>query len=245
MITEQKQNLEKTLLNKIDKTKLPVHIAIIIDGNGRWAKKRNLPRIYGHREGIKTVRKIVEVCSDLGIKILTLYAFSTENWKRPQKEVQGLMRLLNFYLDKEGNKLHKNNIKFIVIGDISKLSENIQQKIKHIIELTKNNTKMILNIALNYGGRQEIIHCVNEILKTNYKNIDEEIFSKFIFTKNLPDPDLLIRTSGELRISNFLLWQIAYTELYFTPILWPDFDKIELYKAIIEYQNRKRRFGGI
>ena len=240
---EQKK-LGQKLLKKINVNELPNHIAIIMDGNGRWAKMRNLPRIFGHRQGIKSVREVIEGCTELGIKILTLYAFSTENWQRPKTEIRFLMRLLYNYLKREAEELHKKNIKLTTIGDITKLPENVQSEIEHIKNVTKNNSGLILNLALNYGGRSEIIESIKKLVKSK-KEINEQNLSEFMYTSGLPDPDLLIRTSGELRISNFLLWQIAYTELYFTDVLWPDFRKEDLYKAIIDYQSRDRRFGRV
>ncbi len=224
---------------------LPKHIAIIMDGNGRWAKKRNLPRVFGHRAGIKAVRQTVEACRELGISCLSLYAFSTENWQRPKTEIRTLMKLLYKYLKKEKEKLKKNDIRLVISGDIKVLPKKIQKAIKDVIEYTKDCKKMILNLCLNYGARQEIVNAINKIISKKYSFIDESIISKHLYTYDLPDPDLLIRTSGELRISNFMLWQIAYTELYFTDVLWPDFTKEELYKAINSYKNRERRFGGI
>jgi undecaprenyl diphosphate synthase len=240
---EQKK-LGQKLLKKINVNELPNHIAIIMDGNGRWAKMRNLPRTFGHRQGIKSVREVIEGCTELGIKILTLYAFSTENWQRPKTEIRFLMRLLYNYLKREAEELHKKNIKLTTIGDITKLPENVQSEIEHIKNVTKNNSGLILNLALNYGGRSEIIESIKKLVKSK-KEINEQNLSEFMYTSGLPDPDLLIRTSGELRISNFLLWQIAYTELYFTDVLWPDFRKEDLYKAIIDYQSRDRRFGRV
>lgn len=239
------------LKDKIDFTSLPKHVAIIMDGNGRWAEKRHLPRIAGHREGMERVKEIVKVASNLGIKYLSLYAFSTENWKRPKDEIDGLMRLLVQYLRNELNALNKNNVKIIVLGDISKLPNTPQNEIIKAVNRTKDNTGMVLNIALNYGGRNEIIKSVKDILK-DYKmgkididSLDEDLFKKYLYTKDQPDPDLLIRPSGELRISNFMLYQIAYTEFWFSDIYWPDFKEEDFYKAIIDYQKRDRRFGGI
>ncbi len=233
------------------KNKIPNHIAIIMDGNGRWAKKRNLPRIFGHKEGAKSVREITQACVKLGVRYLTLYAFSTENWKRPKNEIKFLMRLLKEYLNNERKTLIKNNIRFKVIGNRNKLARDIIKKIEETEELTQKNTSLTLIIALNYGSRDEIINAVNEIIK-DIKNgklvkekISENIFKNYLYTKDIPDPDLLIRTSGEMRISNFLLWQIAYTELYVTKTLWPDFKAKDLMKAIYEFNKRERRFGGI
>lgn len=241
----------KKLIEKIIPEKLPKHIAIIMDGNGRWAKKRFLHRNFGHQEGMKRVIEIVESCSKLGIEHLTLYAFSTENWKRPEDEISGLMKILVFYIRNELDKLHKNNIKINILGDISRLPKTPRLEVERAVEKTKYNDKMILNIALNYGGRDEILYGVKGILKElNMGNIDlddltVENFSNYLYTKGQPDPDLVIRPSGELRLSNFMLYQIAYAELWFSNVLWPDFKEDSLYKAIIDYQKRDRRFGGI
>ena len=230
--------------------KIPQHVAIIMDGNGRWANARGLPRIAGHRAGAKTVREMVEAAGKLGIKVLTLYTFSTENWKRPQHEISALFKLLGDYLDKEKERLVKNNIKFSVIGDIAALPLNVRDKLNSAIDATKKNTGLTLNLALNYGSRLEIINAIRNIAKDvkegslNIDKIDEKLFSDYLYTKDLPDPDLLIRTSGEYRVSNFMLWQISYAELYITKKLWPDFNKSDLKKAILEYERRERRFGG-
>ena len=225
---------------------IPKHIAIIMDGNGRWAKKRGLPRLYGHHAGMKSVREVVRAASDTGIRVLTLYAFSTENWNRPKSEIKGLFNLLKLFIKKELGSLHKNNVKVIIIGRISELPINIVKLIKKATEKTSKNTGMILNIALNYGGRQEIVDAVNEIITEGiYKKVDEKIFEKYLYTTDLPFPDLIIRTSGESRISNFLLWQSAYSEFYTTKTLWPDFKKKNLMEAISDYQKRNRRFGGL
>ncbi|NMB08453.1 MAG: isoprenyl transferase [Tissierellia bacterium] len=239
------------LKNKIDYNNIPEHVAIIMDGNGRWAKKRFLPRTAGHNEGLKRVTEIVEVATKIGIKYLSLYAFSTENWKRPQEEIDNLMKLLVHYIRTELNKIHKNNIKIQTMGDISKLPKTPREEVERAIKTTENNTKMILNIGLNYGGRDEIIQGVKNILKDinmgNIKeeDINEDLFLNYLYTKGIPDPDLLIRPSGELRLSNFMLYQIAYTEFWFSDILWPDFKEEDFYRAIIDYQKRDRRFGGI
>ncbi len=237
------------LKENIVTTKLPEHIAIIMDGNGRWAKKQGMLRAFGHENGTKSVRQVVEACAELGIKNLTLYAFSTENWNRPKLEVQTLMRLLVSSLKKEIKTLQDNNIKLSSIGNLKTLPEKVHKELQDVIENTKNNRKMTLTLALSYGSREEIINTVKEIsikVKNNIispEKIDESIINEHLYTQNLPDVDLLIRTSGEQRISNFLLWQIAYAELYFTSVLWPDFTKQHLYEAIIEYQKRERRFG--
>ena len=234
---------------RIDKNNVPQHIAIIMDGNGRWAKKRGLRRENGHREGRKSVKKIVECCVELGIKNLTLYAFSTENWNRPKLEIDFLMQLLFLSLKDELKTLNKNNIKFETIGDLTRLPKKISNYLQKVKLETKKNSKLTLTLALSYGSRNEIVNVVRELsdkVKNNIissKNIDETVINDHLYTRNLPDVDLLIRTSGEKRISNFLLWQIAYSELYFTKKLWPDFRKKDLYKAIVSYQNRERRFG--
>lgn len=239
------------LLEKIDRNTLPKHIAIIMDGNGRWAKKRLLPRTAGHREGVERVKEIVEVAGDMGIEYLTLYAFSTENWGRPKDEVDTLMKLLVEYLKKELNTLHRNNVRINVLGNLNELPIVPRDEVIKAIETTKSNTKMQLNIALNYGGRYEIINSIKLLItdvqngKIKLENIDEVLYKNYLYTKNQPDPDLLIRPSGEKRISNFLLYQIAYTEFVFTDIYWPEFNTEEFYKALIEFQSRKRRFGGI
>ena len=234
---------------RIDKNNVPQHIAVIMDGNGRWAKKRGLRRENGHREGRKSVKKIVECCAELGIKNLTLYAFSTENWNRPKLEIDFLMQLLFLSLKDELKTLNKNNIKFETIGDLTRLPKKISNYLQKVKLETKKNSKLTLTLALSYGSRNEIVNVVRELsdkVKNNIissKNIDETVINDHLYTRNLPDVDLLIRTSGEKRISNFLLWQIAYSELYFTKKLWPDFRKKDLYKAIVSYQNRERRFG--
>jgi len=237
------------LKDQILKDKLPRHVAIIMDGNGRWAKKKGMLRVIGHQNGTKSVRDIVETSAEIGIKYLTLYAFSTENWKRPKLEVQTLMKLLVKSLKKEIKTLQDNNIKLSAIGNLNDLPKKAHKELLEVIDKTKNNTHMTLTLALSYGSREEMVNAFKEIA-TNVKNniisvenIDESIINKHLYTQNLPDVDLLIRTSGEHRISNFLLWQIAYAELYFTDILWPDFTKQDLYEALINYQNRERRFG--
>lgn len=241
----------KELISKINMDNLPKHIAIIMDGNGRWAKKRLLLRNFGHQEGMERVVEIVESASQLGIKHLTLYAFSTENWKRPVSEIDGLMKILVLYIKRELDRLTKNNVKLQILGDISKLPELPRREVEKAIERTKNNTKMTLNIALNYGSRDEIIHGIKEYLKEvelgkiSIEDLNPNVFSNYLYTKGQPDPDLVIRPSGELRLSNFLLYQVAYSEFWFSDILWPDFTTKYLYQAIIDYQNRNRRFGGI
>ena len=237
------------LKDQIQKDKLPRHVAIIMDGNGRWAKQQGLLRVIGHESGTKSVREIVEASAEIGIKNLTLYAFSTENWNRPKLEVQTLMKLLVKSLKKEIQTLQKNNIKLSAIGNLNDLPKKAKAQLLEVIEQTKNNSHMTLTLALSYGSREEIVSVIKELtnkVKNNIisvENIDESIINKHLYTQNLPDVDLLIRTSGEQRISNFLLWQIAYAELYFTDILWPDFKKQDFYEALINYQNRERRFG--
>jgi undecaprenyl diphosphate synthase len=229
----------------IDKTNLPKHIAIIMDGNGRWAKTKGKLRVFGHQKGVTAVRDTVEGAAEIGIKYLTLYAFSTENWSRPAKEVNALMTLLVSSIHKETETLMKNNIRLSTIGNIAKLPIKAQEKLKEAIEKTKDNSRMTLILALSYSGRWEILNAVKNIIKDERKaeQINEDVFQQYLSTKSVPDPELLIRTSGEYRISNFLLWQIAYSELYFTNTLWPDFSKTELEKAILDYQSRERRFG--
>lgn len=236
---------EDQLLQQINKYRLPEHVAIIMDGNGRWAKRRRLPRLFGHRAGSKTVRRIVESSGELGIRILTLYAFSTENWSRPRSEVDGLMRILKQTLKREVKNLNKNNVRLDTIGDLSKLPQFVRDEIRISKEALSKNTGLTLVLALNYGSRQEIVQAVNTLLREGHKRVSEKLFEKNLQTTLYPDPDLLIRTSDEFRISNFLLWQIAYTEIHITPVLWPDFDRKDLYKAIIDYQGRERRYGAL
>lgn len=223
---------------------VPNHIAIIMDGNGRWAKKRGLPRTFGHKEGAAALRKIITHAAKLGIKYLTVYAFSTENWKRSQEEVSALMFLFKSYIKNEEKNIMENNIRFMVSGRRENVSESLLEAIDKLQEKSKNNSGLTFNIAFNYGGRAEIIDAVNKILKSGKTSINEVEFSKYLYN-DIPDPELLIRTSGELRISNFLLWQIAYSEIYITDTLWPDFDEKELDKAIESYEKRDRRFGGV
>lgn len=241
----------KSLKNQIDMSRVPVHIAVIMDGNGRWAKKRGLPRVAGHRAGVEAIREIVKTSSALGVKYLTLYSFSTENWKRPKDEVQALMSLLVEYLRNEVEELNANNVIIRSIGAIEYLPKICQDELKRAYERTKNNTGLTLNLALNYGGRDELRRAVKSISskvlmgEIKVENIDDKIIASELYTKGIPDPDLMIRPSGEMRISNFLLYQLAYTELWFCNINWPDFKAEDLYRAIIDYQKRDRRFGGI
>ena len=229
----------------IDLYNLPKHIAITMDGNGRWAKTKGKLRLFGHQNGVKAVRETVTAAAEFGIKYLTLYAFSTENWNRPKKEVSALMSLLISSIKKETETLMKNNIRLIAIGDLQKMPKKTRIELEEAIKKTKKNTEMTLILALSYSGRWEIINAIKNIIsqKLSPNKITEEIFQQYLETKNVPDPELLIRTSGEYRISNFLLWQIAYAELYFTETLWPDFRKKDLEKAILNYQSRERRFG--
>ena len=243
------QAIKMNLIESIENKRLPKHIAIIMDGNGRWAKQQGMLRAFGHENGTKSVRTTVEACAELGVKNLTLYTFSTENWNRPKLEVQTLMKLLVYSLKKEMKTLHDNNIKLLAIGSLNTLPKKVYKELHDVIDSTKHNEKMTLTLALSYGSREEIQNTVKEIsikVKNNIispEDIDESIINEHLYTHNLPDVDLLIRTGGEQRISNFLLWQIAYAELYFTNVLWPDFTKKHLYEAIIEYQKRERRFG--
>ncbi len=237
------------LLNNIDKSRLPRHIAIIMDGNGRWAKEKGQNRLFGHFHGVESVRNIVEGCAELEIEYLTLYAFSTENWDRPEYEVEGLMELLVSTIRKEIESLHKNNIRLQIIGDLKSLPENAQKELNEALEITSLNTGLTLVMALSYSGRWEILNAV-KLIADKIKNgtltteeIDLETFEKYLCTAQIPDPELMIRTSGESRISNFLLYQLAYAELYFTKVRWPDFRKENLYEAIIDFQERERRFG--
>ena len=232
-------------MEKIDINNLPKHIAITMDGNGRWAKSKGKLRIFGHKNGVKAVRDTVEGAAEIGIEYLTLYAFSSENWNRPEKEVNALMTLLVSAINKETKTLMDNNIRLSTIGDINKLPSKAQKELQEAIIKTKNNTKMTLVLALSYSGRWEILNAVKNIIKDGKdpEEINETTFQQYLTTKSVPDPELLIRTSGEYRISNFLLWQIAYSELYFTDTLWPDFRRADLEKAILNYQKRERRFG--
>jgi len=218
-----------------------------MDGNGRWARQRRLPRLSGHRAGTENIRRVIECFANYEVKYLTLFAFSTENWSRPQREVQGLMRILEEVIDRETINLHKEGIKLLHLGRLDRLAKRLQQKVQYAIELTKHNTRGTLCIAFNYGGRAEIVDAVRRILRegTPADNIDEALISRYLYTTDLPDPDLIIRTGGEMRLSNFLLWQAAYSEYYTTPALWPDFGPEEIEKALIAYSERERRFGGL
>jgi len=239
---------EERLLNQIEISRLPRHVAVIMDGNGRWARKRNLPRLEGHRAGAKSVREIVETCARLGIRYLTLYAFSKENWKRPKREVSTLWRLLQDYLKKEDKVLVKNKFRLRVIGQKEEMPASVRKELDRVEALTKDYEELVIVLALNYGGRAEIVDAVRRILKQeNFdpNTFDEKDFSHYLYTSDMPDPDLLIRTSGEFRVSNFLLWQIAYAEIWITQEFWPDFRKKHLLQALLDYQKRERRFGDI
>jgi undecaprenyl diphosphate synthase len=240
------------LARAIDPARMPEHIAIIMDGNGRWAGQRRLPRVAGHKAGIGPVRSSVETCARLGVKVLTLYAFSIENWKRPRHEVETLWRLLRYYLRQELPDLQKNDIRLQAIGRLEALPVQVRRELDSVVEATSANRGLLVNLAINYGGRAEIVDAINSVLEiarldgslSNLK-FDEELISTSLYTASSPDPDLLIRTSGEMRISNFLLWQIAYAELYVTGTLWPDFTRADLLRAVLEYQKRDRRYGGL
>ncbi|NDJ63224.1 MAG: isoprenyl transferase [Chloroflexi bacterium] len=224
---------------------IPHHVAIIMDGNGRWAKARGLPRTEGHRQGTENLRRILQASGDIGIRILTLYAFSTENWGRPRAEVQMLMRILESVIDRELAELNQKGVQLRHIGDLSAIAPRLQKKVREAIALTRDNDKLIVNLAFNYGGRGEIVHAVRQIIAAGIpaEQIDEQLISSYLYTSGLPDPDLIIRTSGELRVSNFLIWQGAYAEYYPTPTYWPDFDEAELHQALLAFANRRRRFG--
>jgi undecaprenyl diphosphate synthase len=238
---------EERLLREIDPARLPRHVAIIMDGNGRWARGRRLPRVAGHRAGIDAVRDTVESSAQLGLEVLTLYAFSLENWKRPRTEVDTLMGLLQEYLRKELQTLAKNDIRFRVIGRMADLAEGVQDELRTAIDGTAENRGMVFNIALSYGGRAEMVDACRALMRDGLRpeEVDEAALARRLYTAGLPDPDLLIRTSGEMRVSNFLLWQIAYAEIWVTPTLWPDFRRRHLLEAILDYQRRERRFGGV
>ena len=238
---------DEALARQVNFEQLPAHVAIIMDGNGRWAAKRHMPRVEGHRAGIDSVRDVIESSARLGIEVLTLYAFSVENWKRPKAEVSTLMLLLKRYIRSELSTITRNNIRFQVIGRHEALAPDVQEELAHAIERTRTNTGMIFNIALNYGGRSEIVDAARRAIAAGIKpdDLDERTFGDFLYTAGQPDPDLLIRTSGEMRISNFLLWQIAYAEIWVTDTLWPDFRRRDLLEAILAYQKRDRRYGGI
>jgi undecaprenyl diphosphate synthase len=247
-LSDDTERLKEKIL---EKGNLPAHVAIIMDGNGRWARRRGLPRTAGHQAGVKAVKRVVKAAGDLGISVLTLFTFSQENWKRPKSEVSAIMKLLYETTKREINELDENNVKLITTGRIEELSPQRRQILQEAMEKTKDNTGLVLNLALNYGGRTEILDAVKKIAadvrenRLNPDELDERKFSGYLYTNGLPDPDLLVRTSGEMRISNFLLWQTSYTELYVTDILWPNFTAKDFYEAIWDYQNRQRRFGRV
>lgn len=221
------------------------HLAIIMDGNGRWAIKRGKPRLFGHKAGIESFKRVIKACGELGIGVLSVFAFSTENWTRPQEEVDGIMNLVTEFCEQDLDNLITNGVKVVTMGDLSKLPQKLQDSLNNVIEKTKNNNKLILNIGINYGARAEILRAVNNIIKDGIKECDEQTFNSYLYTANLPDPDLIIRASGEKRLSNFMLYQCAYSEFYFPKVHWPDFNKKVIEKAIKVYQKRNRRFGGL
>ncbi len=227
--------------------RIPYHVAIIMDGNGRWARARGLPRLAGHRAGVENLRRTLDACAKLGVKILTVYAFSTENWERPPAEVRGLMNILETVIDRELKRLHANGVQLRHIGALDGLSDTLQRKVRKAIALTRNNDRVTLNVAFNYGGRQEIVHAVQRVMQAGFApdEVDDTLINYYLYTAGLPDPDLIIRTAGEMRLSNFLLWQASYAEYYSTPIFWPDFDHDELLKALHQYAQRERRFGRV
>lgn len=227
--------------------RIPYHLAIIMDGNGRWAKERGLPRLAGHRAGTENLRRTLRTCVELGIKVLTIYAFSTENWERPPSEVRGLMTIAERVIDRELEELNANGVQIRHLGRLEGVSERLQRKIKHALKVTADNDRLILNVAFNYGGRAELVDAIRQMIAdgTPTDQVDEALVSRYLYSGGLPDPDLIIRTSGELRVSNFLLWQGAYAEYYVTPTYWPDFDRQELLKALEHYTKRERRFGGL
>ena len=231
----------------VPRERIPRHIGIIMDGNGRWAKARGLPRMAGHRAGTQNIRRVVRACLDFGIEVLTVYAFSTENWQRPRMEVEGLMRLLSLTIRKQLRELNEQGVQLRHCGRLEGVEERLRHRIEEAVERTRHNNRMILNVAFNYGGRVEILDAVRDIIRDGVpaEKVDEHLFSQYLYTAGLPDPDLIIRTSGEYRLSNFLIWQAAYAEFYITPVYWPDFDRAELTKAIRDYAARERRFGGL
>jgi undecaprenyl diphosphate synthase len=234
-------------LAEVPRERLPRHVAIIMDGNGRWAARRGLPRIAGHERGTDNIRRITYAAGEIGIDYLTLWAFSTENWRRPADEIQGIMRILGEVIERETEELHRQGAQLRHIGSLEGLAPDLRQSVLNAIELTKNNDRLVLTLAFNYGGRQEVIHAVQELVRSGVPagEIDEATLAKFLYTKDMPDPDLIIRTSGEVRMSNFLIWQAAYAELYFSPVLWPDFGPEHLREAALDFSRRERRFGHI
>jgi len=234
-------------LSTLPVDKIPLHVAIIMDGNGRWAISRGLPRLAGHRAGTENLRRIIRASVEFGVKYLTIYAFSTENWGRPPEEVQGLMRILEDVIDKELRELHEEGVQLRHIGRLERLAPTLQEKVLDAIEVTKDNTRLVLNIAFNYGGRDEIVHAIQQMIEdgVSANEVTDELVSRYLYTAGVPDPDLIIRTSGELRVSNFLIWQAAYSEWYITPTYWPDFNKEEYYHALEAFAQRDRRYGGV
>ena len=235
------------VISEIDKAKLPKHVAIIMDGNGRWALQRGLPRLAGHKAGTENLRRVIRSTVEFGVKYLTIYAFSTENWGRPPEEVKGLMYILEDVIDRELNELHKEGVQLRHIGRLERLAPSLQEKVLDAIDVTKNNDRLILNIAFNYGGRDEIVQAIQRMMKDGVppEKVTDELVSQYLYTAGVPDPDLIIRTSGELRVSNFLIWQAAYSEWYITPTFWPDFDKEEYHRALEAFSHRDRRFGKV
>jgi len=234
-------------LSTLPADKIPLHVAIIMDGNGRWAISRGLPRLAGHRAGTENLRRIIRASVEFGVKYMTIYAFSTENWGRPPEEVQGLMRILEDVIDKELAELHKEGVQLRHIGRLERLAPTLQEKVLDAIEVTKDNTRLVLNIAFNYGGRDEIVHAIQQMIEDGISTneVTDELVSRYLYTAGVPDPDLIIRTSGELRVSNFLIWQAAYSEWYITPTYWPDFNKEEYHHALEAFAQRDRRYGGV
>jgi undecaprenyl diphosphate synthase len=226
---------------------VPAHVGIIMDGNGRWAQRRGLPRLAGHRAGVENIRRILRACVELGVKMLTIYAFSTENWKRPEDEVKGLLGIFAGVIARELSDLHREGVQLRHIGRLEGISEGLRSEVLRAIDMTRNNDRLVLNIAFNYGGRAEVVDAVKAIIRAGYKaeDVTEDLISRHLYTAGCPDPDLIIRTSGELRTSNFMIWQAAYAEYYTTPVLWPDFDKEELHKALVAFSQRDRRFGEV
>jgi len=233
------------MANEHGLTKVPSHLAIIMDGNGRWARQRGLPRLAGHRAGTENIRPVLEACVEYGVKMLTIWAFSTENWGRPEAEVRGLLRILRDTIDRQLSELHANGVRLRHIGRLDRLPRGLQDRVRDAIALTENNERITLNVAFDYGGRAEILQAVQRIIEDGIapEQVDETLFSRYLYTADLPDPDLIIRTSGEFRASNFMIWQAAYAEYYVTPTYWPDFGKEELYQALLDYSQRERRFG--
>jgi undecaprenyl diphosphate synthase len=238
--------MAKSKANKLPE-KIPTHVAIIMDGNGRWARARGLPRLAGHRAGVENLRRVIEACVEFGIQYLTIYAFSTENWKRPRDEVRGLINILEDVIDRELQELHEKGVQLRHIGHLDPLRSELQEKVRHAVDLTRNNRRLVLNVAWNYGGRAEIVNAIQKMLADGVATgeVDEELVSRYLFTAESPDPDLVIRTSGELRVSNFLIWQSAYAEWYVTPTYWPDFNREKLLEALQAYAQRERRFGRV